>query len=91
METDTDRFDELSVFEQLRLVFDVIARNPCLYLVSHSLEFLYLGLEIRFKFLFLCLVCRGLHFVINALEEFDALGDLFERSVNFSWMVVVVV
>lgn len=54
---DTHRLNESPVLKESRLVLDIIARDPCLDLISESLQLLYLGLEICFKFLFLCLVC----------------------------------
>lgn len=73
----THRLDESPVLEEEGLVLYVVACDPGLDLVPQALELLYLGFEVSFKFLLLGLVCRGLHLVVDALEEFYALCDFF--------------
>jgi len=63
-----NRFNEFPILKQLGLVLDVIARYPGLYLVSHTLELLDLGLQVCLELLLLRLVCRGLHFVVYTFE-----------------------
>ena len=77
------RLDEFPVFEQLGLVLDVIARDPCLDLIPQPLQLLNLCLEVCLELLLLRLVCRRLHLVVDALEELDALRDLLECPVDF--------
>ena len=75
-------FDELSVVQQLSLVLDVITRYPRLDLVPQSLELLDLCLQVSLQLLLLCLICRGLHLVVYALEELDTLRNLLQGPVN---------
>lgn len=81
--SNTHRLDQLAVFDQCRLVLDVIARIPSFDLIAHSLKFLDLCFEVKFQFLLLRLVRRSLHLVVYALEVLNAFADLLQRSVDF--------
>ena len=70
------RLDEFPILKQLGLVLNVATRNPCLNLITQSLQLLYLSLEVGLQFLFLSLVCRRLHFVVDALKELYTFRDL---------------
>ena len=77
------RLDQPPVLKQCRLVLDVIARDPCLDLISESLQLLDLRFQVRLQLLFLRHVCRRLHLVVYRLKKLDALRNLLQGSVNF--------
>lgn len=57
-----------TVIEELGLVFDVIARDPCLYLVSQTLQLLDLRLQIQLQLFFLSHIGSSLHLVVDAFK-----------------------
>jgi hypothetical protein len=51
------------------------------------LKFLYLCFKFDIQLLFLCLICRRLHLVVDTLEELDAFGDFLQSPVNFTCII----
>ena len=75
-------FNAFALLQKSRLVLDLIAGSPGLYLVSRSLEFLDLFFQVVFQLVLLGGILRRVDLLVNAFECEDAFVDLFERFVD---------
>ena len=78
----TDILNELPLFHQRFLVFDLIASCPGLDLIPMALELLDFAFEVILQLFLLRGICTLLNFLENGLECLNAFGNLFEGLVN---------
>lgn len=64
------------------LVLDVVALGPCLDLVAHALELLYLAFQVVFQLFLLCRIVGLLDLLVDFVKFADALIHLLETLVH---------
>ena len=86
---DTYSLDELPGLDERLLLLDLIGRDPRLDLVAVPLQLLDLLLEVGLV-LFSLVVGGGIVDLLERLAELlDALGDLFQNTIDLAWRVKV--
>lgn len=77
-------FDQLSIFNELPLVFNIARGKPGFDLIAKPLQLLDFFLEIRFIFFFLIAVCCIVYLLPDIFESFYSLCDFLKTPLDFT-------